>query len=646
MTVWIGQATHDEHGRLHGGKPGDQTGREVALSRWAYGTGSYNKWTHVFRAKNKTIAKKMAYAIVAACYNKKVGYDTTSGQRSSFYDQAKKVGWDPAKVKKKCETTCSQVVGVCISYAGISTPRKVVTNGLKRLLLKNKNFQCFTSSKYRKQSKYLEAGDILITSGHHTAMVAAVGLKPSSASAYYKKLFSGATTTTQKTTTTTTKKTTKTTTKKTTTTKKKTGTTASVHYASQVTKINHMKAIDTIAADWEKLNKYYGNAYKTQENNIKKYDNIKPNTILTHYTQMLDILSKKIHKVDKVNENNYYLHFLNNKNGLLQYISPKNRNENNVYYTASTSSLNTKDWMNKLYNDIYLKKVAIECYIEAQKKYIPVLKTDKYLNELYKDMEIGGNTELSIIYQQLQNFVETHINTFNNADSLKKINEEIDECQNNINSINQNLYKDHSDRMNIEQLLKKYQTILNNLLKTKLHFKDNNFSDIYTYWNKNIIQEPNLLNFWLEFSIFNETNNYRVKNIGRRAYAEDNEQVTSVYYRNTPQVIYYNNDNIEKNKTGYIYLKINDIDSLFKNSAQGLSAKNIIDDLLYQYTYCPQQLTLSIIPIHYLEPNTRVLLYNEKTKVNNEYIINKISNPINYNGNMTINVTQVSDRLY
>ena len=186
MTVWIGQATGDERGKIRGGKAGDQKGNEVKISKYIHNS-SYAKWSHVFRAKNKTVAKKIAYAMVAACYNNKIGYD--QGQRSTFYDVAKKVGWDPAKVTKACETTCSQVVGVCLEYAGVKTKRRVVTNSLKNILKKNANFYCYTSSKYTKKSTYLEAGDILITSGRHTAMVVAVGEKPSSAASYYKKLF-------------------------------------------------------------------------------------------------------------------------------------------------------------------------------------------------------------------------------------------------------------------------------------------------------------------------------------------------------------------------------------------------------------------------------------------------------------------------
>ena len=638
MTVWIGQATGDERGKIKGGKAGDQKGNEVKISKYLHNS-SYAKWSHVFRAKSETTAKKLAYAMVAACYNNKIGYDQK--QRSTFYDQAKKVGWDPAKVKTACETTCAQVVGVCLEYAGIKTKRSLWTGSLLPLLKKKSNLVCYTSSDYTTKSTLLKPGDILITKNRHTAMVVAVGDQPSSAANYYKKLFGTNSSSSSSASSRTSSKTIK-------NTSTSSSSSVTAYYASQVdlSKIKHMKAIDIIAADWNKLYKYYGGNYGAKATSIKNYHNITPPTILTHYTQMLDVLIQQLERVTSPSENTSYVHFLNNKNGLLEYITPKGRNTNNIYYKAKTSSLSLQKWMNDLYNDIYLKKMAAQYYVESQKYYIPVLKTSSYLQGLYKDICTGYNSNLSALYTQMKGYVDDHTQTFDTNDQLKIINQQIDNIQTNIYNLNQDLYKDYGEKTSLDNELKKYQKILENLLATKNNFKQNNFSDTYTYWNKKIIQEPNLLNFWLEFSNSNEMNNYTIKNIGRKAYGATNEQVKSIYYREVPQVIYYNTSNINKTKTGYVYLQINNMDTLFTNSSQGLSAKNVIDDLLYQHSYCSQQLNLNIVPIHYLEPNTRILIYNEKTKVNNEYIINKISNPISYNGNMTINATQVAERLY
>ena len=68
----IGQASIDENGKAHGGKAGDQNGKEVKISNWyKYGSG----WNVVIRPKDRTKAHKMAVAMQAACANNNIGYD-------------------------------------------------------------------------------------------------------------------------------------------------------------------------------------------------------------------------------------------------------------------------------------------------------------------------------------------------------------------------------------------------------------------------------------------------------------------------------------------------------------------------------------------------------------------------------------------
>lgn len=171
--VKIGQATNDENGGTRGGKAGDQTGKEVSITSWTYGSksGSYNHWQYVFRAKNPATAQKLADNMIAACKNNHVGYDQTGGQRDSFYDEAKKVGWNIAAVQTDCETTCASVVTVCLNAAGIGTPRywdsSKVYNDLKSTGL----FTIFTDSAHLSSDGLLEPGDILLSPGRHTAMV-------------------------------------------------------------------------------------------------------------------------------------------------------------------------------------------------------------------------------------------------------------------------------------------------------------------------------------------------------------------------------------------------------------------------------------------------------------------------------------------
>ena len=60
----IGHASIDENGNNKGGRKGDQTKKEVCKREW------YDKgWTTLIRAKNKTLANKIAKKCELGCEN-------------------------------------------------------------------------------------------------------------------------------------------------------------------------------------------------------------------------------------------------------------------------------------------------------------------------------------------------------------------------------------------------------------------------------------------------------------------------------------------------------------------------------------------------------------------------------------------------
>jgi hypothetical protein len=68
--------------------------------------------------------------------------------------------------------------------------------------------------------------------------------------------------------------------------------------------------------------------------------------------------------------------------------------------------------------------------------------------------------------------------------------------------------------------------------------------------------------------------------------------------------------------------------------------------MLYNYSYCIESINLTAIPIYYLNPNTRILVKDDSSKINGEYLVNRISIPLTYNGTMTISATKAPTRLY
>ena len=173
MAVKVGSARIDENGKAHGGQAGDQTGKEVSTQNWYL----HSKGWRVFRAKNPSVAERIAQCMERACKNSKIGYDQY--QRNTLYKVAEPLGFDTAKVTTACETDCSALVRVCIAFAGITgLPEGFRTGNMPSNLNKTGAFTELTGSKYQSQSTYLGRGDILVTKTNgHTVVVLTNGSK-------------------------------------------------------------------------------------------------------------------------------------------------------------------------------------------------------------------------------------------------------------------------------------------------------------------------------------------------------------------------------------------------------------------------------------------------------------------------------------
>ena len=156
MAVIIGSARCDENGQIHGGKAGDQTGREVSTQAWY----QHRKGWVVARPKDEKVAEKIARAMQAACDNPNIGYDQWNNQ--GLYKASKDVGFDPAKVTTPTECDCARLVRVCVLYAGVEADDFYTGNCIS-VLRKTGAFTILTGSKYTTQSAYLRRGDILCT---------------------------------------------------------------------------------------------------------------------------------------------------------------------------------------------------------------------------------------------------------------------------------------------------------------------------------------------------------------------------------------------------------------------------------------------------------------------------------------------------
>ena len=85
---------------------------------------------------------------------------------------------------------------------------------------------------------------------------------------------------------------------------------------------------------------------------------------------------------------------------------------------------------------------------------------------------------------------------------------------------------------------------------------------------------------------------------------------------------------------------------MFSLSSQGKSAKDRLDELIYNHSYCIESASITTIPIYYLQPNTRIYISDQKSNLQGDYIISKMTIPLAYNGTMSISATKAPTRLY
>ena len=88
------------------------------------------------------------------------------------------------------------------------------------------------------------------------------------------------------------------------------------------------------------------------------------------------------------------------------------------------------------------------------------------------------------------------------------------------------------------------------------------------------------------------------------------------------------------------------MEGLFSISSQGKSATTVLDEFLYNNTYCTESISFTSIPIYYLEPNTRIFIDDENSKICGEYLVSRYSIPLSHNGTMNISATKAVERLY
>ena len=160
--------------------------------------------------------------------------------------------------------------------------------------------------------------------------------------------------------------------------------------------------------------------------------------------------------------------------------------------------------------------------------------------------------------------------------------------------------------------------------------------------------DPSSLLFWFDMIEDAELSKYKISIIGRRPEVVNDDSIKALFFRDTPEVLFIDPTEAQPQNSGVSYVKLNLTGSLinyFNISSQGKSAKETLDNTLYEKTYYQESITISCLPIYYLEPNTRIKVVDNKTGISGIFVIKSISIPLEHSNMMSITATRLADRI-
>ena len=173
--------------------------------------------------------------------------------------------------------------------------------------------------------------------------------------------------------------------------------------------------------------------------------------------------------------------------------------------------------------------------------------------------------------------------------------------------------------------------------------------DVNDGWNIQVIESPETLNFWFDFLEADEDTDlvkYSVPTIGDRTKSVNDNMVKAIYFRETPNVLFFDELTDIERKSGYTYLLEPSYMDSFNISSQGKSAYDVMEEYINLYLYCIESISITSVPIYHLQPNTRVMVYDEDSKINGEYLVSKITIPLTYNGTMSVSAVKSAEIIY
>ena len=168
-----------------------------------------------------------------------------------------------------------------------------------------------------------------------------------------------------------------------------------------------------------------------------------------------------------------------------------------------------------------------------------------------------------------------------------------------------------------------------------------------------VLKTPSDIDYFLDFiDSASALSELSISNIGRRQKVIVDDKINCIFEPEIPNLILLNtgDEDIEELRKecelkGEDFVQMDA--AMFKTVAGGgnfNSAYNLVRELLYQSTSYNECISVTSIPVYYIEPNTRITVNDAKSGIFGDYMINSISLPLDINGTMTLSCTRALER--
>lgn len=164
MSIKIGHAVMDELGKTIGLTPGDQTGKEIAISTWYAKNKAGRVWQYYLECTDSAMAERAARYMEQICADSAFGYSQDKVRR---WDGYRSIMANDGLVSGACgDFDCSTLVISCCILADLNLAPDGYTGNLRSKLLATGKFKSYSDSAHISSDKLTKRGGIYLRNGH------------------------------------------------------------------------------------------------------------------------------------------------------------------------------------------------------------------------------------------------------------------------------------------------------------------------------------------------------------------------------------------------------------------------------------------------------------------------------------------------